>query len=323
VRETYSGVTVADIAAWCADRVDQDVRNLRWRVIASNKYTVALSVSTRADRYFCKFAGTVFARDAPDQYRTLSRTGAPVAPRLIGAEGLGDGAALLFEYVDLVRQRPATSDILAALADVQRPAAGLVRGASAQLRFEVARADEELRSVAEGSETGTFSARLVRWAGVSLTELRAFSRRRFVSEWMPRVREWSSDLSVTDIPDSLDHADLAITNTGLARDGRCILFDWDDARVASPFLSIDKLVVEHGLDVDSSELRRYSDQLGGSTWWRRSCVAGAALGALRDWQRIRLTLGATGRKHLQATYATAWAVRTRRSWSRLAERGRR
>ena len=50
------------------------------------------------------------------------------------------------------------------------------------------------------------------------------------------------ELTKTDWPESIDHADLHHENAVLQADGQLLIYDWDEATIGCPFYSLDKLL---------------------------------------------------------------------------------
>lgn len=61
--------------------------------------------------------------------------------------------------------------------------------------------------------------------------------RKAIERAVPRVESACADLDAFGIPDTVQHDDLHQANV-LIRDGRAVVFDWGDACVSHPFLSL-------------------------------------------------------------------------------------
>jgi hypothetical protein len=56
------------------------------------------------------------------------------------------------------------------------------------------------------------------------------------------VERWAEELAADGWPDSLDHPDLHADNAVIQPDGRLLIFDWEEAIVTLPFLSLGELL---------------------------------------------------------------------------------
>jgi hypothetical protein len=72
-----------------------------------------------------------------------------------------------------------------------------------------------------------------------------------LQDLIPRLEEFCSDLSTVGIPESINHGDFHDGNV-LIKDGRITFFDWGDASITHPFISLRTFFVsiENSLELD-------------------------------------------------------------------------
>ncbi|WP_216327930.1 phosphotransferase [Deinococcus aestuarii] len=68
-----------------------------------------------------------------------------------------------------------------------------------------------------------------------------------------RVQTWTDELAAMNWPESLDHVDLHHENGVVQPDGSVLLLDWEEAQLALPFFSLDRLL---------EDAREYDERAG-------------------------------------------------------------
>jgi hypothetical protein len=64
-----------------------------------------------------------------------------------------------------------------------------------------------------------------------------------LAAFRPRLRAWAAELAGGGWPESVDHVDLLPHNAVVQPDGRVLIYDWEQATVGCPFLSVDVLLL--------------------------------------------------------------------------------
>ena len=224
---------------WCA-RVIASTRPLKWSMISMDRYAVVLKIRALHSVYICKITLSPVATFAPLVYEKLSFSNN--VPKLLCSERIQDGWILLFEYITFSPLTSTFAQVLPVLATIQEETRSSVQATLSPTLIS----NENLLHAFEYIDVPLsyniiYSPRVLRWAGASIGALNSFSIDDFMTRWSPTVATWIDILGNATDYVALDHPDLHLGNAPVSLDGSCFLLDWDDARMASPFLSLDKI----------------------------------------------------------------------------------
>jgi aminoglycoside phosphotransferase (APT) family kinase protein len=180
-------------------------------------------VTARFDSYVFKAGFTPLYPHVIDVHALLERIEPKGAPRLIASENVDGQLWTLFEYI-----QGATAEEVGTIGALEAMARELAR-----VQMAVAKLDL----------TGLPIFDVRRLPG-TLLEDDLSDQPAELTQWL---RDSQSSLqldanALAEIPPSLDHPDMNMSNAIILSDGRAILVDWEEATVGCPLFSLDRLL---------------------------------------------------------------------------------
>jgi len=198
------------------------------------------------DRVVVKANRFPFLQGSGDAHRIVSRCAPQFTPTLLGSEDSLDEVLLLHDFFEgqPIGDSQTIAETARTLAEIQRSASPFVDGSRTLQRTETAALPELFRQVigvirshfeaAWWPDEGGKIGKAMGFPGAEVLE-RLESLQDEFDQWVEALKNSSLALS-------LDHGDCHAGNAAMLESGGVVIFDWENASIAHPFLSVEKLM---------------------------------------------------------------------------------
>ena len=292
--------------------------------------------SNAPQKVVCKLLFSKLAQNAPNVYALLNRYCPKHTPKMLAWRRDSTGTWLLFEYFTTLK-RPTVKSLLETLTHIQVTVSQIenseIKGIPTLPLVTLPRMlqDAIRDAMLYGNPaTGCINPRLPAWAGVTESELRAVSDFSLLDNLLPKVEVWSTELAGISFPMSLYHPDPDFYNAVETTDGSTLIFDWDEAILTNPVLSLGVMAVngepprgDRSNFIVVSDVRDFylnSLPWGDFTIRQRAYDLAVPLAPIIDLHRIVTHLREAGRYTDIPIYVAAWMLRNRGRWQLHAAR---
>jgi len=198
------------------------------------------------DRVVVKANRFPFLQGSGEAYRIVSQCAPRLTPTLLGSEDSPEGVLLLHTFFEgqPVGDSEALAETARALAEIQATASPFIPEARALSRTETAALPELFRQVVEvihshfedawRPDEGGKIAKAMGFPGADVLKK--------LESLKDEVDEWVEALANSSVALSLDHGDCHAGNAAVLASGGVVIFDWENASIAHPYLSVEKLM---------------------------------------------------------------------------------
>ncbi len=144
--------------------------------------------------------------------------------------------------------------------------------------------------------------------------------------FQPKLVEWAAKLKSIGCPDSIDHVDLHSENAVLQTNDNILIYDWEEAIISHPFLSLDRLLedaLEFGESGQIAVRQAYLSEIPWSTRERRERAFDLAmcLSPIKFAYECKVFDEALGREKGNPQLAAWCMMRALQRWESLESRG--